>query len=629
MDNCINCPSIIFMTNIFCKICNQTFENMRKLNMHIVNFHNMTGKAYYDLYLKIPGEDICSVCGKPTKFNSFESGYRKTCSKTCSNRSGEQKEKYRKTCMEKYGTTNFSQTSQYKEKFKNTCLARYGVENPGQVDEIKQKIRITYDKNHPVKAVINDLRTPMEKQKDTLLKKYGVDSTFKVPQIREKIKNTLMEHYGVENPFQAEEVKNKIRKTCKERYGTENSFQSEIVKQKYRQNNIKKYGVEYPAQLRYVKEKAKQTCLEKYGRYPITYNKYEFDNEKFDSSFELAYYIWLKDNNINFEFHPNIFFPYEYNGIIHSYYPDFIVDGSITEIKGSQFFENGRMINPYDRSQDDLYNAKYQCMLKNGINIITDCSKYIDYVNTKYTTDFIPLFKKDLPFPYPCYTIIQKFHPSIYDAHRNNSLSIKEAWLDKNLIYKCALNRLKYINHCTPADIVEGFNVTKIAPKVSVFKHKLAKRLVNLYLNEYSEVFDPFSGFSGRMLGVTACGKKYIGQDINKTHVIESNNMLNALKLNATVTCKDLFESYGSYECLFTCPPYGLKEIWNENEDNLTCDQWITECIKRFSCNRYLFVVDNTELYKDNIVETLINKSHFGTNHEYVVLIEKSEKIKK
>lgn len=613
------------MTNIICKICEQNFENMRKLNMHIVHFHNMTGKSYYDLYLKKRDEDVCTVCGKKTKFNSFETGYRKTCSRSCSNKSKEQKERYRQTCIEKYGVTNISQTIQYKEKFKNTCIKRYGVENPGQSVEIKQKIRDTYNKNHLPKPIVYDPRTPLEKQKDTLLKKYGVNCTFKIPEIREKIKTTLIEHYGVENPFQAEEVKEKIRKTCKEKYGTENSFQSEIVKQKYRENNLKKYGVEHPAQFKYVQEKAKQTCIEKYGHYPITYNKYEFDNEKFDSSFELAYYIWLKDNGIDFTFHPNISFPYEYAGKVHSYYPDFLVDGTVTEIKGSQFFENGKMINPYDRTQDELYNAKYQCMLKNNVNIITDCTEYIDYVNNKYTTDFITLFKKDLPFPYPCYTVIQKYHPSIYDAHRNGAPSIKKAWQDKNLVYKCAMNRLKYINRCTPSDIVEGFNVTKIAPKVSVFKHKLAKRLVKQYLNEYNEVFDPFSGFSGRMLGVTACRKNYIGQDINPVHVAESNNMINDLKLHAVVTCKDIFESAGTYECLFTCPPYNLKEIWNEHETNMSCDQWIDECIKRFNCKQYLFIVDNTEKYKSNIVETIQNKSHFGTNYEYVVLIKNPE----
>ena len=36
---------------------------------------------------------------------------------------------------------------------------------------------------------------------------------------------------------------------------------------------------------------------------------------------------------------------------------------------------------------------------------------------------------------------------------------------------------------------------------------------------------------------------------------------------------------------------------------------------------KYLFVVDETEKYKNYIVETIENKSHFGSNFEYVILI--------
>ena len=75
---------------------------------------------------------------------------------------------------------------------------------------------------------------------------------------------------------------------------------------------------------------------------------------------------------------------------------------------------------------------------------------------------------------------------------------------------------------------------------------------------------------------------------------------------------------------LFTCPPYGGKEHWNENNDEIekTCDEWIDLCLKKHrNCNRYLFVVDKTEKYKNNIVETITNKSHFGENTESVILI--------
>jgi hypothetical protein len=70
------------------------------------------------------------------------------------------------------------------------------------------------------------------------------------------------------------------------------------------------------------------------------------------------------------------------------YYPDFIVNGKYVEIKGLQFFENkdpnGKLINPYDRSEDGKYEAKQQCMKNNNVEVITETSKYIEYTISKY-----------------------------------------------------------------------------------------------------------------------------------------------------------------------------------------------------------------------------------------------------
>ena len=45
--------------------------------------------------------------------------------------------------------------------------------------------------------------------------------------------------------------------------------------------------------------------------------------------------------------------------------------------------------------------------------------------------------------------------------------------------------------------------------------------------------------------------------------------------------------------------------------------------MQRFDCERYLFVVDETEYFEDDIVEEIDNSSHMGKGKEYVVLIEK------
>ena len=60
-----------------------------------------------------------------------------------------------------------------------------------------------------------------------------------------------------------------------------------------------------------------------------------------------------------------------YKLLLPNYYqPDFLIDGQLYEVKGDQFFEGDKMINPYDRNQDGLYEAKHQCMLNNGVIIL-------------------------------------------------------------------------------------------------------------------------------------------------------------------------------------------------------------------------------------------------------------------
>ena len=218
--------------------------------------------------------------------------------------------------------------------------------------------------------------------------------------------------------------------------------------------------------------------------------------------------------------------------------------------------------------------------------------------------------------------VIKNFHKNIYTSRVGSHIAPVEAWNDKDLLLKTILNRMVYHKPpYTPKVIRDGLNISKKAPKVSVFKPSLARFLIENFLNEFDTVFDPFSGFSGRMLGCCSLGKKYIGQDINKEQVLYSNQIIDLLKLNATVIQKDIFESSGEYDCLFTCSPYNLKEIWNDNESDLSCDEWIEVCLKNFKCKKYLFVVDKTEKFKDCIVYEISNRSHLSSNTEKVILL--------
>lgn len=224
-----------------------------------------------------------------------------------------------------------------------------------------------------------------------------------------------------------------------------------------------------------------------------------------------------------------------------------------------------------------------------------------------------------------CMQLIQHFHPSMWKANKNGFLSPYNAWYDIDCLAKAIDNRLKYKgNDLSPRDIRAGLTLSFAGPKVSIFKPALAKYIINKYLDKYVEVFDPCSGYSGRLLGAASLKKKYIGQDINSTTVKESNNLIAYFNLNeCRVTCKNSIASKGSYECLFTCPPYGDKENWNQDIEQLSCDEWIDICLKNYKCDRYVFVVDKTDKYAEYVAEVIDNNSHINKNSEYIIVIDK------
>jgi hypothetical protein len=218
-------------------------------------------------------------------------------------------------------------------------------------------------------------------QQDTMLKKYGAKTTLESEILRKKVENTCIEKYDNINPgsFGSNIFKNsmliKYNTDCylnlltdEERKINAKLGWTEEAKQKREETILKNYGVTHTSKSHEILSKMRK--------------KYIYNNLKFDSSWEIAYYIWLKDHNIEFEYQPNISFEYEYNGKIHKYFPDFKINNLFYEIKGGHLLKRMLVSNTLD-------NAKYLCMLKNNINIIDNCTEYLNYVNEKYGKIFL------------------------------------------------------------------------------------------------------------------------------------------------------------------------------------------------------------------------------------------------
>ena len=217
-----------------------------------------------------------------------------------------------------------------------------------------------------------------DKRQKTLKNKYGVTNNLHIKSVEQKIKDGWIE---------------KSKKTRQLKYGA--YFSKEKI-EKTNKALIEKYGsLENAYKQRY--EKIQNVFQSKYGtKYPLmfySHKKYGFDNNLFDSSWELAYYIWLKDKGISFEYHTQKIEYIGDDGKNHTYFPDFIVNGKIVEIKSDHFFnEKGEPFNKYTKRS---WKAKYDLILQKGGQIFRfeDIKPYLSYVKENYGDGFLKQWK--------------------------------------------------------------------------------------------------------------------------------------------------------------------------------------------------------------------------------------------
>lgn len=537
-----------------------------------------------------------------------------------------------KSLIERYGTLNIFELEEFQEKRKATCRKKFGTDYALQSEEIKSKSRKTNLEKYGVEIASQNPNIS-NKRKSTILARYGVENYTETEDFKEKGKQKSLELYGVDHFSKVQEIKDKTKATCLERYGGQGLGAIEVAN-KIKQANIDNFGVDCPFKLDEVRSKA--------------YANTELRKEGFRSSTEKKLAEMLKNRGLNFK--PNYFLNGKYwdfaifdnsqlkilleidgryfHGLLNDFDGRHVVDGRDYE-RFLKVPEDVKLIVIDDNKLEDgineifaILNIDYETWIQDIISSLPKEFPYKHFEDSRMLSDYNKLVKYKHCWGQKLgYSLIQNFHPSIYSCRVGNKPSPLEAWDNKELLEKCVRNRFIYSSKLSSQSILNGFNVCKLAPKISVFNPSTAKYLVETYLPEAQTIFDPCSGYSGRMLGVCASGGYYIGQDINPVTINESENILSFLQLNAQLACKNLLEDSGEYEYLFTCPPYGNKENWGQNIKNKSCDEWIDEITDRYRCKKYMFVVDKTKKYTENIVKELTNKSHFGINKEYVIVI--------
>lgn len=203
---------------IYCHIC-QKETNCSDINRfarwHLKKEHDISLKEYYDTYFLKEDENKCVMCGNDTKFDGFNKGYKKHCSRECLHKDTNYREnlkmklkeydrkianeKRKKTCLEKYGTISASGSEEIKNKVRSTCMDKYGKENTLNLDNVKKQRINSLNKN---KLQINEKR-----------KKWWKKNKDKIEKINDNREKTCLEKYGNKFASANVKVKDKIRET--------------------------------------------------------------------------------------------------------------------------------------------------------------------------------------------------------------------------------------------------------------------------------------------------------------------------------------------------------------------------------------------------------------------------------
>ena len=467
------------------------------------------------------------------------------------------------------------------QKRKETCLERYGVSNPMFLDSVREKQQ---------KNILSSMTDEcIQKRRDTSMKKYGVDHPMKCKSVVENMQKSIQKKYH--DPFM------------------KSTFQLDSVKEKCDKINLEKFGTTIPMQnLEVWKKQAtgKKSSI------------IASDGQLLDSTYELDVYEYCLRNKIPIKRTPTSI-SYEYNGKVHKTFIDFEIDGYLIEVKGEHILDG------YFDWRGVPISAKLDLYKKNNVIVVTGSSHSFLFENAqglRYQKDDscligvdISLFK-DPEFPY------RDDRPKcFYDVKVNHQRSMFEAFQDELLRWKMIKNRIEYVGGFIDSKkILTAMNVTRTCKQPSWFSKDFAKRLIKNYITS-DLIVDPFAGWGTRHDASIECHKSYIGIDMNKELVNWHKERNRSIEYGDA----SLFQFLGDCS-VFICPPYQDVEVYFDNQDvKLTQCQWLDIVMKNIpNAHEYLMVckvVD--EGWEKYVVETKTNKSHFGSNHEYVLLIKK------
>ena len=620
-----------------CALCGAEY-GLNGFTNHVQRTHKVNYKDYYDQYVD-SNKHICKFCSNECIFTN-STGYKQTCSNpTCV------RKLQHETMYAKYGK---SCRRPEKIKAKNTHVIEYtfqcelcgkGYQHINKLNAHINKchsdvgteayhvkylgVEVKYceicgqkalwkgsyyhnicgspDCLHELRSRHNAMNDPDYRAKVGECQRNMTDEQKKSK--AEHYRKTCLERFGVDHNWKVPEIRTKCIETTREIYGHANGFQMPNAKKTL----IKTYGVDHFSKSVEFAHRRKK--------------KYMQDGIGFDSTDEILVYNFATLTGHTVEYHPDIRFEYTARNTIHYYEPDFRIDGRLYEVKGKQFFRDKDpmkdMINPYDRTMDDIYEAKHQCMIAHDVKILTD-STILDLIKLFANIDITEAMLVDLCMssPFPGTDKWAADHP-IWKCYVPGHISPKDAWVNKTIVTKAVRNMIKvltdsvrdnkYHSFCrrhftalanlkTDAKsicrlVLNRFTVAKYAPKVTALRASDLLKIIDESGVDLSRgVYCPMAGFGGIVDGVKTWFK-----------VRHQDPIIEAYDINPRFcdwygwTQRDvLAQIVHTDKVVVVCPPFGKEyEHWDGTPDDMSdipFNEWVSLIKQHVVAPEYVFI---------------------------------------
>lgn len=283
---------------------------------------------------------------------------------------------------------------------------------------------------------------------------------------------------------------------------------------------------------------------------------------------------------------------------------------------------------------------------KEDIVIIIDSSKAKNFGKANSTESnglkhkhkcLEPLIGVDIDlFDKPIFPVKNDRPLYFYQVKVDGKRSSYEAFFDEKIRWQMILNRIQYSGGFIDAKwVLSAQNITRTCKQPSWLAKSFAKRIIQFYCSS-EVIFDPFAGWGTIADAAKELKRTYIGYDYNSDlvswHVSRGRNIEygDARKVTYDGECS-----------VFICPPYsdpkGGKCFKNYNFDGFDDSakgmaqcEWLKVVMRNVpNASEYVMVCKILDEGWDKyVVDTKSNRSHFGTNNEYIVVVSSEDRAK-